>query len=166
MGCRALFIGGIKSGKSKNAETYVLKKSKNLPIYLATTEFIDDEMQIRIEAHKLQRSERFLTVEEPLNLPYALHDFKGMVLIECISMWINNLLYHGFTEDDMIKQIDTLNKLEAQIVFVQNDVGCSVIGADKLTRDFVDINGRISQYLASTCKEVYNNIAGIAVKIK
>ncbi|WP_345992818.1 bifunctional adenosylcobinamide kinase/adenosylcobinamide-phosphate guanylyltransferase [Sulfurimonas sp. HSL-1716] len=166
MACRALFIGGIKSGKSKNAENYVLKKSKHIPIYLATTEFVDDEMQTRIEAHKLQRNERFLTVEEPLNLPSVLHDFKGIVLIECVSMWINNLLYHGFTEDDMIKQIDILSKLDAQIVFVQNDVGCSVVGADRLTRDFVDINGRVSQYLAAACKEVYNNIAGIAVKIK
>ncbi len=166
MGCRALFIGGIKSGKSKNAENYVLKKAKNLPIYLATTESMDDEMQSHIEAHKLQRSERFLTVEEPLNLPSVLEDFKGMVLIECISIWIKNLLDHGFTEDDMVKQLEMLSKLDAQIVFVQNDVGCSVISEEKQTRDFVEINGRISQHLASACKEVYNNIAGIAIKIK
>ena len=45
MGCRALFIGGIKSGKSKNAEHYTLENSSQKPIYLATNEFFDEEMQ-------------------------------------------------------------------------------------------------------------------------
>ena len=49
---KALFIGGIKSGKSKNAEEYVLKHSQKKPFYLATTEFFDDEMSMKVKKLK------------------------------------------------------------------------------------------------------------------
>jgi len=167
MGCKALFIGGIKSGKSKNAEEYTLKHSTNKkPIYCATNEFFDDEMKLRVEKHKLQRADRFETIEEPINLSQAIKEQDSIVLVECVGMWVNNMLYHGFNEEDMLKQIELISSWHVQTVWVINDVGCSVISENELVRKFVDINGRISQLLASKCEEVYNTIAGISVKIK
>jgi adenosylcobinamide kinase/adenosylcobinamide-phosphate guanylyltransferase len=49
---KTLFIGGMKSGKSFNAQNYILQNSSVKPIYLATTEFIDDEIQKRVDEHK------------------------------------------------------------------------------------------------------------------
>ena len=44
---KTLFIGGVKSGKSRLAESYILKNSQDdKPYYLATTEFIDVEMEL------------------------------------------------------------------------------------------------------------------------
>ena len=166
MGCKTLFIGGIKSGKSKNAEEYTLKLSKEKPIYLATNEFFDDEMRIKVEHHKAQREDNFVTIEEPLVLSSIIKSFDSITLIECVSMWINNMLYHGFDEDDMIDEIKRILDLETDIIFVINDVSCSVVSENKLTRKFVDINGRISQLLGSKCDEVYNTVAGISMKIK
>ncbi|WP_455757319.1 bifunctional adenosylcobinamide kinase/adenosylcobinamide-phosphate guanylyltransferase [Sulfurimonas sp.] len=167
MGCRALFIGGIKSGKSKNAEEYTLNLSKlTKPIYCATNEFFDDEMKDRVQKHKLQRADKFETIEEPLHLSQAIKEQDSVVLIECVGMWINNMLYHGFNEEKMIKQIELISSLDVQTVWVINDVSCSVISDNELVRKFVDINGRISQLLASKCEEVYNTTAGISVKIK
>jgi len=163
---KALFIGGIKSGKSKNAEDYTLKHSQKKPIYLATTEFFDDEMSQKVKKHKTDRGDRFTTLEEPLNLSKVIQNQNSIILIECISMWINNMLYHGFTEDDITKQIKELSSKHVDIVFVINDVSCCVVSDNALVRKFVDINGRISQLLASTCQEVYNTVAGISVKIK
>jgi len=163
---KALFIGGIKSGKSKNAEDYTLKHSQKKPIYLATTEFFDDEMSQKVKKHKTDRGDRFTTLEEPLNLSKVIQNQNSIILIECISMWINNMLYHGFTEDDITKQIKELSSKHVDIVFVINDVSCSVVSDNALVRKFIDINGRISQLLASTCQEVYNTVAGISVKIK
>lgn len=162
----ALFIGGIKSGKSKNAEEYVLKHSKNKPIYLATNEFFDDEMKDRVAKHKALRGDAFNTIEEPLHLDRVIFSHDGIILVECVSMWINNMLYHGYSEADMIKQIDNISYTNADVVFVINDVGQSVVSENELVRKFVDINGRISQYLALKSEEVYNVVAGIAVKIK
>ena len=163
---KALFIGGIKSGKSKNAEKYVLELSTVKPTYLATTEFFDDEMSQKVKKHRADRGDNFYTLEESLHLNKALQNQDSIVLVECISMWINNMMYHGFSENDMIKQIEDISKLNTEIVFVINDVSCSVVSDNKLVRDFVDINGRISQLLASKCAEVYNTVAGIKVKIK
>ena len=163
---RALFIGGIKSGKSINAEKYALKHSLKKPIYLATNEFFDDEMRERVQRHQTQRSDDFKTLEEPLELFKTIKKTDSLVLVECISMWINNMLYHGFDEQSMIEQIEKISSLPNEIIFVINDVSCSVVSENGLVRKFVDINGRISQLLAAKCEEVYNTTAGISVKIK
>jgi len=162
----ALFIGGIKSGKSKNAEEYTLKYSKKKPIYLATNEFFDDEMKIKVQKHKEQRADKFITIEEHLSLVNIINLQDSLVLVECISMWINNMLHHGYSEEAMITQIEELEELNKDIVFVINDVSCSIVSENKLVRKFVDINGRISQLLASKCEEVYHTTAGITSQIK
>jgi len=166
MGNKTLFIGGIKSGKSYHAEQYTLKNCKNLPIYLATTEFIDAEMKERIEQHKLQRSQNFLTIEESLNLLEAISPVKSHVLVECISMWINNMLHHEFTYEDMEEHILKVLALPHDIVFVQNDVGAGIIPDNALARKYIDISGKISQLLGQHCDNVFHVIAGIATPIK
>ncbi|MDQ7043998.1 MAG: bifunctional adenosylcobinamide kinase/adenosylcobinamide-phosphate guanylyltransferase [Sulfurimonas sp.] len=56
--------------------------------------------------------------------------------------------------------------LEQTIVFVINDVGASVVSDNQLVRDFVNINGKISQIIAKKCDSVYHTVAGISSKIK
>ena len=163
---KALFIGGIKSGKSLNAELYTFKNSLQKPIYLATTEFIDDEMQKRIDAHKLQRSAKFETIEEPLKLYEVISKQKSAVLVECLSIWINNMLHHGFGFDEMKRELEAVLALDKTVVFVLNDVGCGIIPDNALARKFIDISGKLSQLIASKCDEVYHTIAGISTRIK
>jgi adenosylcobinamide kinase/adenosylcobinamide-phosphate guanylyltransferase len=163
---RALFIGGIKSGKSKNAEAYALLHATNRPYYLATTEFIDQEMQERIELHKLQRQEKFITLEEPLLISQKIATCHDIVLVECVSMWINNMLYHGFDAKAIYQEVENIMACSQDMVFVINDVSQSVVSDNALVRAFVDINGRVSQMLASGCDAVFHTVAGIGVKIK
>ena len=163
---KTLFIGGIKSGKSFNAETYAIKISKTKPIYLATTEFIDEGMKERIDTHKLQRQNNFTTIEEPLKLYESISKCSDVVLVECVSMWINNMLYHKFSFNDMKKELEQVLAIKQSIVFVLNDVGAGIIPDNKLAREFVDISGKLSQLIASKCNEVFHTIAGISTKIK
>ncbi|MFA5461156.1 MAG: bifunctional adenosylcobinamide kinase/adenosylcobinamide-phosphate guanylyltransferase [Sulfurimonas sp.] len=163
---KALFIGGIKSGKSLNAQNYILALSSKQPIYLATTEFIDKEMQERIDAHKQGRSDDFETIEEPIKLYNIISKCNNAVLVECVSMWINNMLYHGFTFADMKEELEKILELDKTVVFVLNDVGSGVIPENALAREFVDISGKLSQLIASKCDEVYHTIAGISTRIK
>ena len=162
---KALFIGGIKSGKSRHAESFVLQQAKKRPYYLATTEFFDEEMKKRIDKHKKQRSALFATIEEPLKLAKAIKKCDDIVLVEDISMWINNMLYHG-KEKKIEKEIKKLLELKKDIVFVQNNVGESVIADNALARKFCDINGIVSQIIARECDVVYNVVAGIAQRVK
>ena len=163
---KVLFIGGIKSGKSLNAEKFILEMSNKKPIYLATTEFIDDEMQMRITEHKLQREHSFVTVEEPLHIHKNLLNTDRNILVECLSMWINNMMYHEYSYEDMKDELVKIMKLKQNIVFVLNDVGSGIIPTNKLAREFVDISGKLSQLVAGECDEVYHTIAGISTRIK
>lgn len=164
---KTLFIGGVKSGKSSLAERYILEHSPNIkPLYLATTEFVDEEMQIRIQQHKQRRYETFTTVEIPLDIHGAIENSKGTVLIECTTMWINNMLFHKQTKEQIINHISAVLKLPNTIVFVHNDVGAGIIPDNALARAYVDISGTVSQMIASECDEVYHCVAGIATKIK
>lgn len=163
---KALFIGGIKSGKSAQAEKYTLSLAEQKPIYLATTEFIDEEMAKKVEEHKQNRMANFITVEEPLALAYVIKKQERVVLVECISMWINNMLYHKKSYEDMLLEMQKVLALKQDIVFVFNDVGASVVSENALAREFVNISGKLSQFIASECDEVYHTIAGISSRIK
>lgn len=163
---KALFIGGIKSGKSFLAEKYALQHTSSKPYYLATTEFIDSEMHKRIEAHKMHRKENFSTIEEPLQLCSLISKLDSLVLVECVSIWINNMLYHEKNYDEIKKEIEDVLTLDKDMVFVLNDVGSGIIPDNKLAREFVDISGKISQILARESDEVFHVIAGIGTKIK
>ncbi|WP_415397218.1 bifunctional adenosylcobinamide kinase/adenosylcobinamide-phosphate guanylyltransferase [Sulfurimonas sp. CS5] len=163
---KTLFIGGIKSGKSMNAQEYILKNSLFKPTYLATTEFVDAGMKERVDAHIQNRGDDFVTLEEPLKIYEAIKTNKNPVLVECVSMWINNMFYHGLNFEDMQKEIKQILELEQTIVFVLNDVGCGVIPDNKLARDFIDASGKLSGLIAIGCDEVYHTIAGISTRIK
>ncbi|EDZ63427.1 bifunctional cobinamide kinase / cobinamide phosphate guanylyltransferase [Sulfurimonas gotlandica GD1] len=163
---KTLFIGGIKSGKSINAQKHILKNSITKPTYLATTEFVDAGMKERIDAHIENRGDDFETLEEPLKIYEVIKTNKNPVLVECVSMWINNMFYHSFSLEDMKKELTKILELNQDIVFVLNDVGSGIIPDNKLSRDFIDASGKLSQLIASECDEVYHTIAGISTRIK
>ena len=161
----ALYIGGVKSGKSKLAEARSLKLSSR-PTYLATSEIIDDEMKQRVDKHKEQRKENFELLEEPLKLAEVLQEQKGVVLVECLSMWINNMLYYKRSKEAILDEVEAVLSQSGDRVFVLNDVGSGVIPLDALSRTFVDLSGIIAQMIAAQAEEVYHCIAGIATRIK
>ncbi|MDG1487370.1 MAG: bifunctional adenosylcobinamide kinase/adenosylcobinamide-phosphate guanylyltransferase [SAR324 cluster bacterium] len=136
------------------------------PVYLATTELLDPEMKKRITEHRQHRGEKFWTVEEPLNLTEALAETEAPVLIECMTMWLNNALHHQLPESKIFAEIESLLLLENDIVFVLNEVGLGIIPDNPLSRKFADLSGRIAQMLAEACDEVNWCVAGILVKIK
>ena len=165
---KALFIGGIKSGKSRQAEQYTrtLSQGSSKPCYLATTEFVDAEMQERIELHRQRRNEHFITLEAPLDLYTALQGCDAPVLVECTTMWINNMLYHNRSREEILEHIEKVLTLPGDLVFVHNDVGSGIIPDNALARLYADISGIVSQMIANRCDEVYHCIAGIAARIK
>ena len=164
---KILFTGGVKSGKSRQAEMRILRMALDLkPVYLSTTELLDPEMKKRITEHRQHRGEKFWTVEEPLNLTEALAETEAPVMIECMTMWLNNALHHKLPESKIFAEIESLLLLENDIVFVLNEVGLGIIPDNPLSRKFADLSGRIAQMLAESCDEVNWCVAGILVKIK
>jgi adenosylcobinamide kinase/adenosylcobinamide-phosphate guanylyltransferase len=164
---KILFTGGVKSGKSRHAERRVLAMSKGKkPVYLATTELLDPEMTERISEHRQRRGTKFHTLEESLHLADVLQHTEVPVLIECLTMWLNNALHYQFSEKKIFAEIENLLLLECDVIFVLNEVGMGIIPDNSLSREFADLSGRIAQQLGEACDEVNLCVAGILLKIK
>jgi adenosylcobinamide kinase/adenosylcobinamide-phosphate guanylyltransferase len=164
---KILFTGGIKSGKSRLAEAYILRRFNPCkPCYLATTEFIDDEMKERIRIHQQRRRDFFTTVEAPLRLLEALQQCPGPVLIECVSMWLNNALHHHIPETEILEELQMVMQAPNDMVLVHNEVGLGVIPANPLARQFADLSGRAAQLMGSCCDEVFFCSAGLTMRMK
>lgn len=162
---KILYIGGQKSGKSALASNKAISISQSKPYYVATYDnsYNDDSMQERITKHIQDRSETFYTIEEPKDLTQVIESDKTY-LIDCISMWLFNNLH--LSESELKEQLDRICTIDANIVFVLNDVNCGVIPFDKESRRFVDLSGIIGQHLVCLCDEVYESRYGIEVKLK
>jgi adenosylcobinamide kinase/adenosylcobinamide-phosphate guanylyltransferase len=164
---KTLFIGGIKSGKSRLAESHILNiVGDTKPYYLATTEFFDVEMQERIQIHKQRRQDAFITIEEPVALFSAVQACPGPVLIECISMWLNNQLYHQIPESDTLQELANVLTLPNDLVLVHNEVGLGVIPDNPLARQFIDLSGRAGQLMGQYCDQVFLCSAGLKILMK
>lgn len=164
---KVLYIGGQKSGKSRLAEAKTLEIcGSKKPFYVATSEAMDAEMIDRIERHKAQRADRFETIESPTKLYETLCDIDGAALVECLSIWINNMLYYGKNDDDIYDELTRILSLEKSAVFVLNDVGSGIIPENKLARRFIDISGKAGQIVAAACDEVYFCAVGLSVRMK
>ena len=164
-----LITGGQRSGKSELAERLALAASAN-PIYLATAQVRDQEFRERVNIHQLRRGPQWTTVEEPVEL--SKHNLSGRtVLVDCVTMWATNVFFDN--GEDVKKSLEILKaefeKFTAPdgvYIFVSNEIGSGVIGADPLTRKFTDLQGWLNQFIASQADEVYLTVAGIPVKIK
>ena len=164
---KTLFIGGVKSGKSRLAEAYILEQAgTNKPYYLATTEFFDDEIQARVLIHQQRRQDSFITLEEPVKLFAALEKCRHPVLIECVSMWLNNLLYHQIPETDILQELEAVLQLPCNMVLVHNEVGLGVIADNLLARQYVDLSGKAAQLMGQYCDEVFFCSAGLKMRMK
>ncbi|QOR62643.1 bifunctional adenosylcobinamide kinase/adenosylcobinamide-phosphate guanylyltransferase [Sulfurovum sp. ST-21] len=163
---KVLYYGGQKSGKSRVAEQKALALAgSRKPCYIATYDnsYGDSEMAERITKHQLQRKESFTTIEESVRLDEVIKG-DGTYLIDCMSMWILNTLHES--EETISARINALAKLEANIVFVLNDVGSGVIPMDAQSRKYVDRSGTTGQRLAALCDEVYEVKLGLERRLK
>ena len=163
---KIFYFGGQKSGKTKAGIKKALELSKDKkPYYVATYDnsFGDSSMQDRIDKHIIERKDDFLSIEEPKDLTKIVKE-KETYLIDCISMWLFNNLQKE--ENQLKNQLQEICKIDANIVFILNDVSCGVIPFDKESRRFVDYSGIIGQELVKLCDEVYEVKYGIERKIK
>ncbi len=162
---KILYFGGQKSGKSSLAEYHAKELSTKHPYYLATydTRFGDGEMQTRIQKHRETRKEDFITIEETHDLASVIQPHHTY-LIDCISMWLLNRIEED--ETTLMTAIEELENIDANIVFVLNDVTCGVIPIDTMSRRYVDLSGLIGQKLASICDEVYEVKLGLRIRLK
>ncbi len=173
-----LVIGGCKSGKSAYAlvlanKISAQKKSADRKIFLATSVPTDSEMKARVEAHKKEREGNWITIEEPVLLPGIIEEHSkkaDVILIDCLTLWVSNLLYKGYTKKEIFRNIKelafSLNNAECPVILVSNEVGAGIVPENQLARVFRDIAGIANQEIAKAVVNVVWTVAGIPVNIK
>ena len=163
---KIFYFGGQKSGKTKAGSKKALDLAQNSkPYYVATYDnsYGDVSMNERINRHISERKDDFICIEEAKDLTKVV-EANNTYLIDCISMWLLNNL--SCSEDELKQQLRTICKIDANIIFILNDVSCGVIPLDSESRKFVDFSGLFGQELSSLCDEVYEVKYGIERRLK
>ncbi|MDP3791987.1 MAG: bifunctional adenosylcobinamide kinase/adenosylcobinamide-phosphate guanylyltransferase [Candidatus Omnitrophota bacterium] len=166
-------LGGARSGKSQHAVA-LAKTINKKTVFIATATASDEEMKNRIRLHKTSRPKGWDLIEEPVNICDILDGLKPVyrvALIDCLGLWISNLLMTNMNDSAIEKRIkklcDSVSKAKAGIVIiVSNEVGEGIVPGDALSRRFRDLIGMANQVIAARADEVIMMHAGIPVSIK
>ncbi len=168
---KQLILGGMRSGKSAWAEK--LAGQSALPVtYIASATSRDQEMAARIKAHQEQRPRDWQLIEEPLFLARTLqaHASKNQcLLIDCLTLWVTNLLLHEDAElfaQQKNELLEILPALQGKIIFVSNETNMGIVPMDALSRRFCDEMGRVHQEIAQIVEQVTLVVAGLPHIIK
>jgi adenosylcobinamide kinase / adenosylcobinamide-phosphate guanylyltransferase len=167
--------GGARSGKSRFAMERALALGKH-GVFIATAEESDDEMRARIARHREERGARLRTVEAPVDLPAALEDAVGgaphtdVILVDCLTLWLSNLLVPGATADAVLRRVEDLRAVIARrrvpIVVVTNEVGMGLVPDTPLGRVFRDVAGLAHQRLARDADEIHVGVLGLMLRLR
>ncbi len=176
MNARSPFVlvgGGARSGKSRFALQRALSLSAGgVAVFIATAEPSDAEMRARIADHRAEREGRLTTVEAPRDLPEAIDRIEGhtVILIDCLTLWLSNLLVDGVPARDVEARVDDLAAAVAwrrgPLVLVTNEVGMGLVPETPLGRVFRDVAGRAHQRLAQDADELHVAIMGVVLRLR
>jgi len=163
-----LITGGARSGKSKRAEMRT-RAFPGQPVYVATAEALDAEMETRIARHRARRGTDWIEREVPLELVPALvaSDGGGARLVDCLTLWLSNLMHAERNWEREVSELAaTLPRLKSSVVFVTNEVGLGIVPDNALARSFRDAAGIMNQMIAAAADEVEFVVAGLPMKLK
>ncbi|AWM00462.1 bifunctional adenosylcobinamide kinase/adenosylcobinamide-phosphate guanylyltransferase [Bradyrhizobium amphicarpaeae] len=163
-----LITGGARSGKSRRAEMRT-RSFPGQPVYVATAEALDAEMEARIATHRARRGADWIEREVPLDLVPALvaTDGGGARLVDCLTLWLSNLMHAERNwESEVTELAAALPRLKSPVVFVTNEVGLGIVPDNALARRYRDAAGTMNQVIAAASNEVEFVVAGLPMKLK
>ncbi|MDR2054896.1 MAG: bifunctional adenosylcobinamide kinase/adenosylcobinamide-phosphate guanylyltransferase [Desulfovibrio sp.] len=178
MGHQALlFVGGTRSGKSSLALRWAESRAGGR-LFLATCVPEDAEMAARVGRHRAERGPSWECLEEGLDPQKALEayfssrgtDGPGVMLFDCASMWIANMLHAGLSPDDGLSRVDVfmeyLAVLALPVALVSAEAGLGIVPANPVGRRFQDTLGLANQRLARACRAVILVSCGMPLLLK
>jgi adenosylcobinamide kinase/adenosylcobinamide-phosphate guanylyltransferase len=181
-----LVIGGVRAGKSAKAlELAHARCAGGRVLFVATAEALDDEMRARIDVHRRERAADWDTLESPIDVANELRKHLAgpskysVVVIDCLTLWVSNVLLSlgGAADAEAVigrRMRDLLDVLQARVasrdivgvVIVTNEVGLGVVPPTSLGRRYRDALGRANQLAAGAANEVILMVAGLSLTLK
>jgi adenosyl cobinamide kinase/adenosyl cobinamide phosphate guanylyltransferase len=158
-----LLLGGARSGKSQLAVEFAARSDRNV-VFVATAEAGDDEMRNRIVRHRADRPHDWQTIEAPRDLIGALAFVApdDCVVVDCLSLWVANLLHIGepTIEDLALTTATAIAERSGPSIAVSNEVGLGVVPPTELGRRYRDALGRVNAIWADAADEALLIVAG------
>jgi len=178
MAAAIFFVGGIRSGKSGLAQRWAEALAPRR-LYLATGQACDEEMTARIARHKAERGAGWQCLEEPLDPAAALASAPfspsgvgcpGVLLLDCVSQWVANLMAGEMTETAVLERVDALaaaaRAFPVPVGMVSVEAGLGMVAMSGLGRRFQDTLGQANQMLAQACHTVLFVSCGLPLVLK
>ncbi|MDR1727523.1 MAG: bifunctional adenosylcobinamide kinase/adenosylcobinamide-phosphate guanylyltransferase [Acidobacteriota bacterium] len=173
-----MLTGGVKSGKSRRALDLAIQEWRPAPCnpvtFVATAEALDDEMKARIVRHREERLRfagkgAFVTIEEPLELGCAVCAAGERVLIDCLPMWLNNIVCHR-QEGEFARILDALLKGMVEktrdCIVVTNETGMGNIPFDETVRRYNTLLADANRRVAAVADRVELLVSGIPLRVR
>jgi adenosylcobinamide kinase / adenosylcobinamide-phosphate guanylyltransferase len=175
---RILITGGIRSGKSRYAETLLPDDAE--VTYVATGPVpdpaTDAEWAARIADHRVRRPAHWSTVETS-DVAGALRTAPGAIMIDCLGTWLTAMVDRLGTweqplsswQDDFQDQVgvllDAWRARHGLAIAVTNEVGWGLVSPYRSGRIFTELLGVVNQEMAAASDDVIMIIAGRAVQL-
>lgn len=166
---RVLVTGGVRSGKSRHAESLVSGAVR----YVAPGPEQDDaDWAARIATHRARRPATWETVETR-NLAAALGS-EQPVLVDCLGTWLTGVIDEAGRWDDpqdaLAAWVDGLVDeavavMGTHVVLVTNEIGLGVVPEHRSGRLFRDLLGSVNQRFGAACDEVHLVVAGRVLRL-
>lgn len=163
-------LGGARSGKS--ALAVEIGRRHDGPVwYVATAGPVDEDMELRIDRHRRERPDGWTTIEEPVELGDVLvaADDDTLVIVDCLTLWVSNLMYAGRSDDDVRSRAASASAIAASrpgpVVAVSNEVGMGVHPDTALGRRYRDLLGWVNQTWVADSVTSLLLVAGRAVEL-
>ncbi|MGW5520715.1 bifunctional adenosylcobinamide kinase/adenosylcobinamide-phosphate guanylyltransferase [Gordonia sp. NPDC003950] len=171
-GTRTLVLGGVRSGKSRYAESLLADRSDVTVVAAGAASDGDAEWAARVAEHR--RPAAWVTVETT-DVTAALREATGPVLVECLGTWLTARmdLHRAWDSGDLTAvEADVAGLVSAwtacpqPVVAVSNEVGSGVVPAAESGRLFRDALGRLNTAIADASESVVLMVAGQPLSVK
>ena len=171
MASSLFIVGGARSGKSRFAVSGLPARGR--VTFVATAEPGDQDMAARITRHQAERSPHWTTLEAPRDLVPRLTaalTAADTVVVDCLTLWVSNLVLGGDSDESILKEADALAALvagpAADLRLVSNEVGLGVHPPTAEGLRFRDVLGLVNQRVAAAAHRVVLMVAGLPHLIK
>jgi adenosylcobinamide kinase / adenosylcobinamide-phosphate guanylyltransferase len=166
-----VLIGGARAGKSTLAADLAGRFDGPVAV-VATAQARDDEMRSRIEQHRARRPAAWTTVEEPVALGEAVAalDDGVFVIVDCLTLWVANLLERRDSEQAIVAEARALARAAtaraAPTVVVTNEVGLGIVPATPLGRQYRDVLGAVNAVFVDHADQAALVVAGRLLRLE
>ena len=169
----SLITGGARSGKSSHAIKLAQSFKGHRFYFIATGQAHDIEMASRIEHHKATRPAHFVTIEEALDPTIALGALESRadgLILDCLTLWVSNLMGIGAQDDSILASADrlaaALTRASFSTIVVTDEVGAGVVPEYPAGRRFRDLLGWTNQKIAAVANDVILMVSGYPMRVK